>query len=160
MTRLITSSLLPAVAFTTVPSRRVAIDPVRAANCVGHWTASEPFVISRATACLTRWTQWYALRTICFSLVNPTLQPMQSRSWMRLAGFPGCRVVSGIECSGGSLLRRMRLAGIVGVFRRARISSLATNASSTEDNIPFQRLANHVVLSKFWKVDLDCRVTR
>ena len=31
---------------------------------------------------------------------------------------------------------------------------------TTEDNIPFPSLANHVVLSKFWKVDLDRRVTR
>ena len=46
------------------------------------------------------------------------------------------------------------LASHAGVFRGARISSLPTNACSTEDNIPFPRLANHVVLSKFWKVDL------
>ena len=53
-----------------------------------------------------------------------------------------------------------KVASHAGVFRGARISSLPTNACSTEDNIPFQRLANHVVLSKFWKVDLDRRVTR
>ena len=41
------------------------------------------------------------------------------------------------------------LASHAGVFRGARISSLRTNACSTEDNIPFPRLANHVVLSKF-----------
>ena len=52
------------------------------------------------------------------------------------------------------------IASHAGVFRGARISSLPTNACSTEDNIPFSRLANHVVLSKFWKVDLDRRVTR
>ena len=52
------------------------------------------------------------------------------------------------------------VASHAGVFRGARISSLPTNACSTEDNIPFPRLANHVVLSKFWKVDLDRRVTR
>ena len=46
-----------------------------------------------------------------------------------------------------------------GVSRGARISSLPTNACSTEDNIPFPHLANHAVLSKFWKVDLDRRVT-
>ena len=51
------------------------------------------------------------------------------------------------------------LASHAGIFRGARISSLPTNACSTEDNIPFPRLANHVVLSKFWKVDLDRRVT-
>ena len=51
------------------------------------------------------------------------------------------------------------IASHAGVFRGARISSLPTNVCSTEDNIPFPRLANHVVLSKFWKVDLDRRVT-
>ena len=50
------------------------------------------------------------------------------------------------------------LASHKGVFRGARLSSLPTNACSTEDNIPFPSLANHIVLSKFWKVDLDCRV--
>ena len=51
------------------------------------------------------------------------------------------------------------LASHAGVFRGSRISSLPTNAYSTKDNIPFLRLANHAVLSKFWKVDLDRRVT-
>ena len=46
-----------------------------------------------------------------------------------------------------------------GVFRGARILSLHTNACSTEDNISFPRLANHIVLSIFWKVDLDSRET-
>ena len=54
----------------------------------------------------------------------------------------------------------MHVASHAGVFRRARISSLPTNACSTEDNIPFPHLAYHVVLSKFWKFDLDRRVTR
>ena len=45
-----------------------------------------------------------------------------------------------------------------GLFRGARISSLPTNACSTENNIPFPSLANHIVLSKFWKVDLDRKV--
>ena len=54
----------------------------------------------------------------------------------------------------------MKLASHAGIFRGARISSLPTNACSTEDNIPFPSLANHVVLSKFWKVDLDRGVTR
>ena len=54
----------------------------------------------------------------------------------------------------------VRVASHAGVLRGARVSSLPTNACSTEDNIPFPRLANHVVLSKFWKVDLDRRVTR
>ena len=57
-------------------------------------------------------------------------------------------------------LARKPQASHAGSFRGARISSLPTNACSTEDNIPFPRLANHVVLSKFWKVDLDRRVTR
>ena len=47
-----------------------------------------------------------------------------------------------------------------GDFRGACVSSLPTNACSTENNIPFPSLANHIVLSKFWKVDLDHRVTR
>ena len=65
----------------------------------------------------------------------------------------------------GYLEHNKKMAGIIvashaGVFRGARFSSLPTNACSTEDNIPFPRLAYHVVLSKFWKVDLDRRVTR
>ena len=51
-----------------------------------------------------------------------------------------------------------RVAFHAGVFRGARFSSLPTNACSTEDNIPFPSLANHIVLSKFWKVDLDRKV--
>ena len=51
-----------------------------------------------------------------------------------------------------------RLAYHAGVFRGARFSSLSTNACSTEDSIPFPCLANHIVLSKFWKVDLDRKV--
>ena len=50
------------------------------------------------------------------------------------------------------------LASHAGVFRGARFLSLPTNTCSTEDNIPFPCLANHIVLSKFWKVDLDCKV--
>ena len=53
----------------------------------------------------------------------------------------------------------LMLASNAGVFRGARISSLPTNACSTENNFPFPSLANHIVLSKIWKVDLDCRVT-
>ena len=44
-----------------------------------------------------------------------------------------------------------------GVFRGARISSLPTNACGTEDNIPFQGLANHIVLSKSGKLTLTAR---
>ena len=47
------------------------------------------------------------------------------------------------------------LASHAGVFRGARISSLPTNACSTENNISFSSLANLIVLSKIWKVDLD-----
>ena len=47
------------------------------------------------------------------------------------------------------------LASHAGVFRGARISSLPTNACSTQNNISFPSLANHIILSKFWKVDLD-----
>ena len=50
------------------------------------------------------------------------------------------------------------VASHAGVFRRARPSSLPTNACWTEDSIPFPSLANHIVLSKFWKVDLDRKV--
>ena len=52
------------------------------------------------------------------------------------------------------------VASHAGVFRGARISSVPTNACSTENNIPFPSLANHIVPSKFWKVDFDRRVTR
>ena len=51
------------------------------------------------------------------------------------------------------------VASHAGVLKGARISSLPTNPCSTKNNIPFPRLANYVVLSKFWKVDLDYRVT-
>ena len=37
---------------------------------------------------------------------------------------------------------------------------LVTITNDFENNIPFPSLANHFVLSKFWKVDLDRRVTR
>ena len=47
------------------------------------------------------------------------------------------------------------LGSYPGVFRGARFSSLTTNACSTENNIPFPNLANHIVLSKLWKLDLD-----
>ena len=40
------------------------------------------------------------------------------------------------------------IASHAGVFRGARFSSLPTNACSTEDNIPFPCLANHIVLAK------------
>ena len=43
------------------------------------------------------------------------------------------------------------LAFHAGVFSGARISSLPTNACSTEDNIPFPSLANHIVISLFWQ---------
>ena len=52
------------------------------------------------------------------------------------------------------------VASHAGVFRGAHISSVPTNACSTENNIPFPSLANHIVPSKFWKVDFDRRVTR
>ena len=54
----------------------------------------------------------------------------------------------------------VNIASHAGVFGGARLSSLPTNACSTENNIPFPNLANHIVLSKFWKVDLDRRVIR
>ena len=50
------------------------------------------------------------------------------------------------------------VASPAGLFRGARLSSLATNACSTENNIPFPSLANHIVLSKSWKVDLNLTV--
>ena len=52
------------------------------------------------------------------------------------------------------------VASYSGVFREARISSVPTNACSIENNIPFPSVANHIVLSKFWKVHFDGRVTR
>ena len=36
-----------------------------------------------------------------------------------------------------------------------RGSRFTTNACSTEHNIPFPNLPNHIVLSKLWKLDLD-----
>ena len=51
-----------------------------------------------------------------------------------------------------------KLTSHAGVFRAARVSSLPTNACSTKHNIPFLCLANHIVLSNFWKVDLDRKV--
>ena len=53
---------------------------------------------------------------------------------------------------------RSLLVSHAGVFTEARFSSLPTNICSTEDYIPFSSLANHIVLSKFWKVDLDRKV--
>ena len=47
------------------------------------------------------------------------------------------------------------LGSYAGVFRGARLSSLTTNACSTKNNISFPNLANHIVLSKLWKLDLD-----
>ena len=47
------------------------------------------------------------------------------------------------------------LGSYVGVFRGVRFSTLTTNACSTENNIPFPNLANHTVLSKLCKLDLD-----
>ena len=51
------------------------------------------------------------------------------------------------------------LASHAGVYGGARFSSLPTNTCSTKDDIPFPSLANHIVLPKFWKVDLDRDVT-
>ena len=48
--------------------------------------------------------------------------------------------------------------GVMEVFRGARLSILPTNACLAKDNIPFPSFANHIVLSKFWKIDLDRRV--
>ena len=53
------------------------------------------------------------------------------------------------------LLLCFGLAFHADVFRGARISSLPTKASVTENNIPFPLLADHIAPSKFWKVDLD-----
>ena len=67
------------------------------------------------------------------------------------------------EIRGGLVLNFFRpfgpkLASNAGVFRGAHFSSLPTNTCSNEDNIPFPCLANHIVLSKFCKVDLDHKV--
>ena len=52
------------------------------------------------------------------------------------------------------------VASHTGFFLRELIlhPSPQTPHSSTKDNIPFQSLANHIVLSKFWKDVLDRRV--
>ena len=55
---------------------------------------------------------------------------------------------------------KRRLTSHAGVFREAQISSLPTNSCSTENNIPFPSLANHIVSSKFWNFELDRRGTR
>ena len=47
------------------------------------------------------------------------------------------------------------LGSYAGVFRGARLSSLTTNACSTENNIRFPNLDNHIVLSILWKLALD-----
>ena len=52
----------------------------------------------------------------------------------------------------------LEIASHASIFRGARFSSLPTNACSTQENIPFPSLANHIVLSKFWKVDLVGRM--
>ena len=49
------------------------------------------------------------------------------------------------------------LASHAGVFRGARFSPLPTNACSTENNIPFPCLANHIVLSNSGKLTLTKR---
>ena len=53
------------------------------------------------------------------------------------------------------------LGSHAGVFRELvfRISFFPTNSCSTQNNIPFPSLANRIVPSKVWKVDLDRRVT-
>ena len=51
----------------------------------------------------------------------------------------------------------LEIASHTSILRGARFSSLPTNACSTQENIPFPSLANHIVLSKFWKVDLVAR---
>ena len=51
----------------------------------------------------------------------------------------------------------LEIASHASILRGARFSSLPTNACSTQENIPFPSLANHIVLSKFWKVDLVAR---
>ena len=53
---------------------------------------------------------------------------------------------------------KLLIASHAGVFRGARFSSLPTNTCSAEDNIPFPCLANHIVLSKLWKLDFDRKV--
>ena len=86
------------------------------------------------------------------------------QSWPICSGHPvyngNLAISQGLPLYTGSTVARFAFASHAGVFRKARISSLPTNACSTEDNIPFPSLANHVVLSKFWKADLDRRVTR
>ena len=70
---------------------------------------------------------------------------------------------SHLGCSGQNAIMFSREGLVYGSLPRrhfgerawgARFSFLPTNACSTEDNIPFPSLANHIVLSKFWKVDL------
>ena len=53
-----------------------------------------------------------------------------------------------------------KIASHAGAFSGPRIFSNPTNVYSTENNTPFPSLANHIVHSKFWKVDFDHRLTR
>ena len=50
---------------------------------------------------------------------------------------------------------RFLMASHAGAFKGALLSSLTTNACSTENNIPFPNLTNHILLSKLWKLVLD-----
>ena len=101
------------------------------------------------TAC-----QWAMSKLIAFGeligqpfilLVILTCHIQSYWKWNKLK-FPCCSVIS--------------VASHASIFRGACLSSLPANACSTENNIPLPSLANHIVLSKFWKVDLDRRVIR
>ena len=84
-------------------------------------------------------------------------QENRNRDWSKKWLQQNSRYAVKVIAKGG-FISASRLASHAGVFRGARFSSLPTNACSTEDNIPFPGLANHIVLSKFWKVDLDRKV--
>ena len=50
---------------------------------------------------------------------------------------------------------RFLIASHAGAFKGALLSSFTTNTCSTENNIPFPNLTNHILLSKLWKLVLD-----
>ena len=79
--------------------------------------------------------------------MNATVQRSSQGSLLQVGENPGNEVGT-----------YFHLASHAGVFGGACLSSLPTNACSTKNNIPFPSLANLIVLSKFWKVDLDRKV--
>ena len=96
------------------------------------------------TALLKRWSLFYTGwgEKVSIFIFSSSITSRSRSHVVCLFIFPSQRIV----------------ASHAGVFRGARFSSLPTNACSTGDSIPSPSLANHTVLSKFWKVNLDRKV--